>query len=71
MQDGAFHPRHKLDDPRITDVLNEPIDDVVAQFAVGHLTAAEAQARLHLVTVRKESNRLVLLGLVVVLIHSD
>jgi hypothetical protein len=38
---------------------------------VGHLPAFEAQRGLHLVAFIQEADRLVLLGLVVVLIHGD
>ena len=71
VQDGAFHARHELDHAGVADVLDEAVDDLVAQFAVGHLAAAEAQARLHLVALGQEADRLVLLGLVVVLVHGD
>ena len=71
MQNGAFHARHELDDAGVADVLDEPVDDVVAQIAVGHLAAAEAQAGLDLVAVGEELDRLILLGLVVVLVDGD
>ena len=36
-------------DARVANVLNQPVDDLVTQFAMRHLAAAEAQARLYLV----------------------
>jgi hypothetical protein len=71
VQDGAFHARHEFDNAGVADVLDEAVDDVVAEIAVGHLPPTETQAGLHLVAAGKELDRLVLLGLVVVLIHSD
>ena len=49
VQNGAFHARHELDDASVADVLDQAVDDVVAEVAVGHLAATEAEARLHLV----------------------
>jgi len=69
VQDGALHARHELHNSRLANVLDEAVDDGVAQFAVGHLPAPEAQAGLYLVAVHQEANRLILLGLVVVLVH--
>jgi hypothetical protein len=71
MKNGAFHAWHELDNTCIADVLDQPVDDRVAQLAVGHLTAAEAQASLDLVALGEEANRLILLGLVVVIVHGD
>jgi hypothetical protein len=69
VQRGAFHAGHELDDAGITHVLNEAVDDGVAQLAVGHLPAFEAQRGLYLVAFAQETNCLVLLGLVIMLIH--
>jgi len=69
VQRGAFHARHELDDAGIAHVLNEAVDDGVAQLAVGHLTALEAQGGLYFVAFTEEANRLVFLGLVIMLIH--
>ncbi len=71
MQNCAFHARHKFDGSGIADVLDEPVDDLVAEFAVRHLAAAEAQARLDLVTFVQKADCLVLLGLVVVLVNRN
>jgi hypothetical protein len=71
VKNRAFHARHELDDPGVANVLDEPVDDGVAQLAMRHLAAAEAQTRLHLVAVVQKTDGLVLLGLVVVLVHSD
>ncbi len=71
MQDGAFHARHELNDGYLADVLNELVDDVVAEVAVGHLAATEAEAGLDLVAAGKEVDSLIFLGLVVVLVDGD
>ena len=71
MENSAFHARHELDDAGVTDILNKAIDDVIAEIAVGHLAAAEAQTRLYLVAVGEEAQGLILLGLVVVFIHGN
>ncbi len=71
MQNGAFHAGHELDHSGFADVLNEPVDDVVAQLAVCHLAAAEAQAGLDLVTLVEEAHGLIFLGLVVVFVYGD
>jgi hypothetical protein len=70
VQNGAFHARHEFHNASVTDVLNEPVDDVVAEITMGHLTATETQARLDLVALSEEADSLVLLGLVVVLVDS-
>src|SRR5580693_3605550 len=41
MQNGAFHARHELHNAGFANVLNQPVDDGVAQLAVSHLAAAE------------------------------
>jgi len=71
VQDGAFHAGHKLHDAGFTDVQNEAVDDLVAQLAVSHLAAAEAEAGLDLVAIGEESDGLIFLGLVVVLVDGD
>jgi len=62
VQDGAFHARHELNNSDLANVLDELVNDVIAQVAVSHLAAAEAQAGLDLVAAGKEFDRLVLLG---------
>ena len=69
MQDGAFHARHELHNAVVANILDQPVDDRVAQLAVSHLAATEAQAGLHLVAIAQEADRLILLGLVVVVVH--
>ena len=69
MQNGAFHARHKLHNGRVAHVLNQLVDDVVAQIAVGHLPSPEAQAGLYLIAIGEKLQHLVLLGLVVVHVH--
>src|SRR6185312_3165065 len=49
VQDGTFHARHELDNRDVADVLDEAVDDVVAEVAMGHLASAEAEASLDLV----------------------
>ena len=71
MQDCAFHARHELDHASLPYILNEPVDDVVAELAMGHLAAAKAKAGLDFVAFVKEADSLVLLGLVVVLVDGN
>ena len=71
VQDRAFHARHELDDTGIADVLDKAVDDVVAEVAMGHLAAAEAETRLDLVAALQKLDGLILLGLVVVLVDGD
>lgn len=71
MQDSAFHAWHEFNHTRISNVLNEAVDDFVSELAVCHLAAAEPQARLNLVAFIEETDCLVLFGLVVVLIDGD
>ena len=68
MQNGSFHARHELDHPSLADVLDEPVDDRIAQLAVGHLTATEAQTGLYLVALGEEAHGLILFGDVVVIV---
>src|SRR3984957_15625442 len=72
-QDGvqrrAFHAGHELHYACIPHVLNEPVDDGVAQLTVGHLTTLEAERRLYLVAFTQKTNSLILLGLVVMLVN--
>ncbi len=71
MQGRTFHARNELYQPGVPDVQNQPVDDLVPQVPVRHLPPLEAQRRLHLVAFPQKADRLVLLGLVVVLIHGD
>jgi hypothetical protein len=71
MEDGSFHAGHELDHSGVADVLDEAVDDVVAELAVSHLAAAEAEAGLDLVALVEEADGLVLFGLVVVLVDGD
>ena len=68
VQNRTFHARHELDDPGIADVLDQFVDDGVAQFAMGHLAATEAKTGLDLVALVEEAEGLILFGLVIVLI---
>jgi hypothetical protein len=67
----AFHARHELHQPGITDIEDEPVDDLVPQVAVCHLASLEAEGCLHLIALAEEAYSLVLLRLVVVLVHRD
>ena len=71
MQRGAFHSGMEFHDGALADILNQPVDDLVPKLAMGHLAATETQRRLDLVAVMEKADRLVLLGLVVVLVHRD
>jgi hypothetical protein len=71
VQNGAFHARHELNYARFTDVLNEAVDDVVAEVAMSHLAATEAEAGFDLVSAIEKLDGLVFLGLVVVLVDGD
>ena len=71
MEDSALHARHEFDDAGFADVLNEAVDDGVAELAVGHLAAAEAKAGLDLVAIVEEADGLIFLGLVVVVVDGD
>ena len=71
MQCCAFHARHELHQPRITDIEDEPVDDLVAQVAMCHLAPLEAEGCLHLIAFAEEAYGLVLLRLVIVLVHRD
>jgi hypothetical protein len=64
----AFHARHELDYAIVANILNQTIDDCVAKLAVRHLTALEAQRRLHLVAVLQKAYRLVFARDVIVII---
>ena len=68
VKDRAFHARHEFNDCHITNVLDEAIDDVVAEIAMGHLASAEAQTCLDLIATSQKPDGLVLLGLVIVII---
>src|ERR1700733_5198805 len=69
MERGAFHAGHELHNACVPHVLNEPVDDGVAQLAVGHLAALKTQRSLYLVAFTQETDSLILLGLVVVLVN--
>jgi hypothetical protein len=68
---GAFHARHEFHDSGFANVHDEAVDDLVAEVAMGHLAALEAEAGFDLVAVVEEANGLVLLGHVVVFVYVD
>jgi hypothetical protein len=71
VKNGAFHARHELDYGDVADVLDEAIDDVVAEVAVSHLASAETEAGLDFVAAVQELDCLIFLGLVVVFVHCN
>lgn len=71
MEGGAFHARHELDDADFAYIHDESVDDLVAEFAMGHLASAETERCFDLVAIAEEADSLVLLGLVVVLVYRD
>jgi hypothetical protein len=71
VKNRPLHARHKLNHTGVADVLNQPVDDLVTQLAVSHLPPAESEARLDLVAFVEEADRLVLLGLIVMLVDGD
>jgi len=71
VQRSALHARMKFHDATVSDILNHPVDDLISQLAVGHLTATKTQGCLHFVAVMQKANRLIFLGLVVVLVDGD
>jgi len=68
MESIAFHARHELNDCVFADVLNQAVDDLVTQIAVGHLAALEAQRSLDLVAFLEKADGLVLARDVVVIV---
>ncbi len=71
MQRGAFHAGHKFNQPGVADIEDQAIDDLVAEVAMGHLAALEAQRRLHFVAFAEEADSHIFLGNVVMLIDGD
>ncbi len=71
MERGAFHAWMKLHDAAIADVLDEAVDDLITELAVGHLAAAETQRGLDLVAFVEKPHSLIFLGLVVMLVDGD
>ena len=71
MEDGAFHARHEFDNASAADIQDQAVNDLIAELAVGHLAAAEAQAGLDLVALGEKADDLIFLGLVIVLVDGD
>ena len=71
VKDGAFHARHEFDYTDVANVLNQAIDDVVAEVAMRHLATAEAKTRLDLVATLQKLDCLIFLRLVVVLVYRN
>ena len=59
MEGVAFHARHEFDHAVFADVLNEAVDDSVAELAMSHLAALEAEGGFHLVALLQEADSLV------------
>lgn len=71
MEHSAFHAGHKFYDADFAYILNDAVDDLIAEIAVCHLASAEAERGLHLVAFFQEADGLVLLCLVVVFVYRD
>ena len=71
MERGAFHAWHELDRAGFPDIHDEAVDDLVAEVAMGHLAAFEAEAGFDLVAIAEEADGLIFLGLVVMLVDGD
>ena len=71
MQDCPFHARHEFDYCDVANVLDEAVDNVVAEIAVRHLPSAEAKAGLDFVAALQKLDSLILLGLIVMLVNGD
>ena len=71
MQSIPFHPGHKLDHSVLTNILNQPVNNGVAELAVSHLTSLKTERGLHLVAFLQEADRLVAARLVIVVVDGD
>jgi hypothetical protein len=71
VQGGTFHARHELNDADVAHILDQSINDVVAEVAMRHLAAFETQRRFDLVAFAEEAHCLVLFGLIIMLIDGD
>jgi hypothetical protein len=71
VQSRAFHPGMELHNAALADILDQAIDDLISELAMGHLTATKTQGRLDLVAFLQETDSLVLFRLVVMLVNSD
>src|SRR2546425_3686365 len=65
----AFHPRHRLGNRYVGELLHEALENSAPDFRMGHLPPPEKDGGLHLVTVFEEALDVLLLELVVVLVH--
>src|SRR5436190_385859 len=54
MQRRSLHTRHELHQTGVADIENQTVDDLVAEIAMRHLPAFEAQRSLHLVAFAKK-----------------
>ena len=71
MEDGALHARHEFHHASAANVLDQAVNDLVAELAMGHLAAAKAKTCFDLVALSEEADGLILLGLVVVFVDGD
>lgn len=71
MQRIAFHARHEFHYPVFPDVLNQPINDRITEFTVGHLASLETERSLHLVAFLQKANGLIAAGLVIVVVDGN
>ncbi len=71
MESRTFHAGHEFDQAGVTDIKDEAVDDLVAEVAMGHLAALEAERRLYFIPITEKANRLVFLCLIVMLVDGD
>jgi hypothetical protein len=71
MQGITFLPWPELHDRLITEVFNQPVQNLAAQALTRHFAPTEEDGRLNLVALRKETQNMVLLGVVVVVVYVD
>src|SRR5450755_5190248 len=71
VQRVAFLTRTKLHHSLVAQILNEPLKNFAAQTLARHLASTEEDGRLDLVSLGKEAQHMVLLGVIVVIVHID
>lgn len=71
MQGITFHTRHEFYYPVFADVLDQPVNDRITEFAVGHLASLETERSLHLVAFLQKTNCLITARLVIVVVNGD
>src|SRR5581483_17656 len=71
VQGVALLPRAEFHDTFVANIFDEPFKDLASQPLARHFTAAKEDGGFHLVTLAKEAQHVVFLGLVVVIVHVD